>query len=86
MAITMDMEEERTPEIGEKMRIDRTEEVEERGAIGVIEKTEEVTVERVGIMGAQEPVIITMEATETADQGKALEESARGLQANGSLL
>ena len=68
------------------MRIDRVEEVEETVAIGVIEKTEGVTVEKVGIKGAREPISLIMEATTTADQGKALEESTRGLQVNGSFL
>ena len=44
------------------------------------------TAEIVEVMGAQEPVATTMEERDTADQGEAPEESARRLQASGSLL
>ena len=89
MATTLDLVGEKTPEIEGKMRIDRVEEVELMVAKEVIEKTEGVTVETVeeGIMGTPEPINTIMEeATTTADQGKAHEESARGPQANGSFL
>ena len=71
------------------MKIDKVEEVEEMVATEVIEKIEGATVETVeeGIMGTPEPInTIIKEETTTADQGKAHEESARGPQANGSLL
>ena len=70
----------------------KVEGVEEMEATGVIEKREKAgevaagTAEIVEVMGAQEPVATTMEERDTADQGEAPEESARRLQASGSLL
>ena len=89
MAKILGMEEETNLETEKKMRIDKVEEVEEMVTIGVIEKIEGVAAEIVEerTMGAPEPINLIMEeAVTTADQGKAHEESARRLQANGSLL
>ena len=91
MAQIQGMVEEMNLEIGEKMktdRVDKVEEVEEMKNIEVVEKIEEVAVEKAEerTMGVLEPICITMEEATTAGQGRAHEESARGLQASGSLL
>ena len=70
----------------------KVEGVEEMEATGVIEKREKAGEVAAGIagtvetMGLQEPVVSIMGVRDTADQGEAPEESARRLQASGSLL
>ena len=89
MAKTLDMGREMNLGTGERMKEEGVEEMEAIGVIEKIEKAGEVavgTAEIVEIMGAQEPIITTMEEGDTADQGEAPEESARRLQASGSLL
>ena len=65
-----------TPEVGEMMTID------EKEVIGVTE----VQVVKGGTMGNPEPTCTIMEVIVAADKGGVLENSARRLQANGSLL
>ena len=76
MATTLVEEEGITPEIEEMMRI---------GRVGDIEVTE-VLAGKEEAMGAPEPIDITLEAIVAADKGEVLENSARRLQAIGSLL
>ena len=82
MATTLGVEEGMTPGVEEKMSTGRMEEEEERMDTEVIE----VLVGKAESTGAPEPINTIMEATITAEQGEALEESARRLQAIGSLL
>ena len=89
MAETLDMGKEMNLGIGERMKEEGVEEMEAIGVIEKIEKAGEVavrTAEIVEIMEAQEPITTTMEEGDTADQGEGPEESARRLQASGSLL
>ena len=87
MVVIQGTVEEKNQEIEEKMKIDkvdRAEEVEEMKNIEVEEVAVEIAEGRA--MEVREPIHITMEEATTAGQGRAHEESARGLQANGSLL
>ena len=89
MANAQDMGGGKTPEIEGKMKVEEAEEMEDTGVIEKREKAGQMTAgtaEIVEVMGAQEPVATTMEERGTADQREAPEESARRLQASGSLL